>query len=447
MAIGFSPRSLLSPGAAATSPTTEAPAVTPPGPHLPNIDLRALGALGLGWGGALWTVSQALLPLGAIGAPVDASTAARLGTMPRGVGGAPIEWVSPAARVIGGPYYLGVHDASMDGALSVLTPGRVPDGFVMSVTPLLEAPDMAAFLADHVQYVPPGAQPERALIRLALPGLNTPEAEAGRRARGYADVLGLPLSEMHLGTKMDQGDLVIGPGRPDTFNLTVPADKRDWVAAAIERAGRTDTRAIRNLTAVLEANLSKAQPQQMELWGYSRSSITVGEALNRYTSAEIDRRASLPGAPDRASIRAEVEAHLREYVTVLTVGNGYANYPDGPRYVHAYATGQNPDPVTSRVGVREDAPQGAGRDAVFVPYESPWPGFESHNFGAVGVQAIHVTLIKNGVRTPGELWARGQQAPIARAELAEIEAEIARTHGANELWTLEVGPDGVLRPR
>jgi len=289
------------------------------------------------------------------------------------------------------------------------------------------------------------------------PGWEGEQTAPQRLQEQYEPVLEIQMAHMHLGTDMDQGEAIV-PLRPET-RIFLEAKRpqlegagimpelredtavfnrrqRDRIETILSLYGQVRTRFRESAVQLLEA--SKAAQQPIVWLAYSRSSSELCRALSEYIQISVNQR--------RESLSA-VEAFLREYVTVLTIGNAVRGWPDGPAYVHFSAMSDRSkweasppklwgtDPLTFEQGVHARKPQGAGKDAVFLHYDGLFRSFDTHNFGTVGAAALKLILDINGLKTFRALWEQGNHLTIPNDW--QIAAKVTLTAGEGWLWDRE----------
>ncbi len=310
------------------------------------------------------------------------------------------------------------------------------------------------------------------------PGLNTlhdlkpgweGETTTPQRLEHYVQVLGIPMAQLHLGTDMDQGFAVV-PLTPDlqiflmTHRPVLEANglmptiqgeqailhprQRDRIETVLSQHGFARPLFQNNLIRILEAN--ETDPRPLVWMAYSRSTSELSGALRTYTEAAISRR--LVNNPDLSPemARQQAEAHLRQWLTVVTVGNADRQWPNGPAYIHYSARSDRPeggtDPLTQANGVHVDAPDGAGADAVFLHVDGLFSGFDAHNFGAAGAGSLKLILQMNSCQTYRQLWERARAGGLQLPNYRQIAAQVVLTGGDRWLWNPTEAWQGVQLP-
>lgn len=299
------------------------------------------------------------------------------------------------------------------------------------------------------------------------PGLNTlHKIKAGwegeqtapqRLEEQYQPVLGIQMAHMHLGTDMDQGEaevalqpevrLLLETQRPALEGAGIMPElkgntavfnrrQRDRIETILSTYGRVRLTLREHAIQLFEA--SKAARQPIVWLAYSRSSSELCRALKEYIHLSVNQRG------ERLS---EVEDFLRDYLTVLTIGNAARTWPDGPAYIHYSAMSDRSewelsppelwgtDPLTFEQGVHARKPHGAGKDAVFLHFDGLFRSFDAHNFGTVGAAALKLIMDINGLTTLRALWAQGNNLKIPSAW--QIAAKVVLTEGEQWLWDRE----------
>ncbi len=341
----------------------------------------------------------------------------------------------------------------------------IPQGYGVAANfdAVMAQPKPLAFIKNKLNF---GTQDNGEWI-VFTPGLNTlHQVKAGweseqtapqRLEEQYQPILGIQMAHMHLGTDMDQGDAIV-PLRPATRKLleakqsvlegagmmpklsgdTAVFDRRqrDRIETLLSMYGRVRVTFREHAIRLLEA--SKAARQPIVWLAYSRSSSELCQALGEYIYIAVNQRG------ERLS---DVETFLREYVTVVTIGNAVRAWPDGPAYIHYSALSDraewetNPpqlwgtDPLTARRGVHARNPKGAGKDAVFLHFDGLFNSFDTHNFGSVGAAALKLIMDMNGLTTFRALWERGKTLRIPSDW--QIAAKVVSAGGEKWLWEKE----------
>lgn len=238
-------------------------------------------------------------------------------------------------------------------------------------------------------------------MRLFVPGLNTPEAEAARRTQVYADVLGESMAHMHNGTHLE-ADLPY-------------ADQIDYVVALTTRMGMKSSPLIDELTKLLSANFQQEVPEDIHAILYSDATIAGTQAISKFKKQEIARRmaqlAPFKRRSGRQKIAEEVDALLKKHLFVELHGNAVADLPAGPDYLvwtdDADPLSHKPMPGGGKMGLsdqnRDDNP-----DAVYVDYDGPFDNFDAHNLAAGGIHVVKETLRLNGVSSSQELYDKAR---------------------------------------
>ena len=265
---------------------------------------------------------------------------------------------------------------------------NTPGGSV-SFDDIISRPDAVSYILEQLTFYPNAGSPRSTAELIAfVPGLNTLHqpfpgtTSTVERLIHYSKVMNLPMAQIHLGTALDQGDVIIKPqsaasllplleprlnSLPRFLRPSIGEDGSivfgnftvDGLQVALSYPNLIDIpikQSIRKL-------LSSKKP--VTILAYSRGSLEVEAALRQYIQEN--------------DISFE---ELRGQVTVLSIGNACRNWPDGPAYLHLST---RTDPLTRSRGVYADRPQGSGRDAVFIECDSPFhpESFDNHNFGSI----------------------------------------------------------------
>lgn len=296
-----------------------------------------------------------------------------------------------------------------------------------------------------------------------IPGLNTPHEPVPttrctvERIQHAANILCIPMAQIHIGTSFDQGDAPIrcrrapllrflleripeqvrpvpDPDEEDTF--LIKADQLDTIQVALSMFNVIDTPIKKSVTALLATTEVDDAPPFVVV-AYSRGSVETAAALKKYVS-------EAPGQRD------EIEKRLRDRVTIVTVGSASHDYPDGPAYVHLSAWN---DPLAKSLGVsaRHNSDKG-GKDCVFLNCDAPYnkDAFDNHNFDAITSQFLAVVMAKSGATGLRDLWEKARSGKMVVPDEIErvVCAMIVLTKGTDWLWNKEEAwkdvADGVL---
>lgn len=287
-----------------------------------------------------------------------------------------------------------------------------------------------------------------------IPGLNTlhqprsGETSTMQRLAYYTKVLQIvPMAQIHIGTSFDQGDIKIDASQAPALraliranNEQIPANFRptfddgktliwnarnaDTFQLALSQLNVIDTPIKQSIRTLLETS-SEKNAAPFVLVGYSRGAGECEAALRQYI-AESEKKEA----------KADIETRLRERVTVVSIGSISHDYPDGPAYVHVAAW---TDQASTTTGVTsKNNVEGAGKDAVFVNFSSPYnaESFDNHNFGAVSVQYLSLLLAMNKVKGLRDLWEMGHAGKINVPKNVDemLRAMIEMTKGYEWLW-------------
>lgn len=295
-------------------------------------------------------------------------------------------------------------------------------------------------------------------LAVFIPGLNTlheekeGETSTVQRLKHYIKVTNKPMSQLHIGTSFDQGNVGIkpGPGKliqaifdnpliPDSLKFTRQGESLEWNArqidslqAALSKVNLIETPIKTSIKGLLDnAFTSSENLEPVTIIAYSRGTIEVEAALKTFIEKKIEEGMKLE----------KVEERLRERVTIVTIGSATADFPSGPAYLHVAAW---TDPLASTSGVmrgHNDSEEKAGKDAVFLNCSSPYnsEAFDNHNYGAVTSQFISVILSLNNVDHFRDLWNLGfSNKLIVPDDVDDLtNAVIQLSRGYEWLWTPE----------
>lgn len=328
----------------------------------------------------------------------------------------------------------------------------VPDtsGGSVSFDKIINRSNPESYIAQNLTFYPPSQQsPKVDYIVTFVPGLNTfhepkeGETTTVERLIHYTKVLNFPLSQIHLGTSLDQGKVIIPPEEaknlipalkpvmgslPGNIKPKIHSDgsitwhpgQIDSLQIVLSRSNHVDIpvkKSIRSLIKTIEEPSAKP----ITLLGYSRGSMELEAALRQYVKEN-------PNSFDL----------LREYVTVLTIGNSSREWPDGPCYIHLSSY---TDSVTISRGVSESKPEGAGKDAVFLHCDTPYndDAFDNHNFGSITSQFLSIVMAASKATSFRDLWKKAQSGNmvIPKRVNEATRAMIQLTDGFNWLWSPE----------
>ncbi|MGK7889119.1 MAG: hypothetical protein AB4042_07270 [Leptolyngbyaceae cyanobacterium] len=297
------------------------------------------------------------------------------------------------------------------------------------------------------------------------PGWEQEQTAPQRLEEQYQPILGSPMSHLHLGTDMDQGDVVVPLAPENQFFLEQVRPQLQAAGVMPEIRGNTavfNARQRDRIEGLLSQN-GLARPlfqdhvvrllqgneiaQRSIVWMvYSRATPELSHALQTYIQDYIQRHGDL----GVVGAKAQVESFLREHLTVLTIGNAIRQWPDGPAYIHYSGRSDRPeggtDPLTNDAGVHIDAPAGAGRDAVFLHADGLFSGFDAHNFGASGAATLKLIMDMNGFTTYRQIWEQGQVGAIKVPNYEQIAAQVVLTDGGKWVWEHQSAWNGVYLP-
>ncbi len=258
--------------------------------------------------------------------------------------------------------------------------------------------------------------PDDNTLRFLAPGLNTPAAEAARRTQYYADHLGQPMVHLHNGTRQDAQSPM--------------ANRLDYLENTITRSvpGHS-TDLIDSMSQVLSTALTGAEPQDVHAILYSDSTLAGSRAIGRVRQQMIESRVAGGMPPDRAS--AEVGALLEKHLFVEMHGNVVDDLPAGPRYMlwadRKDQLTHQPLPGGKTAGLSARNPDNDA-NTVYVEYDGPIGGEDSHNLAATGVHAVRSTWAANGVSSSQELFER------AKANGGQVAPHLPYAGDVTQLW-------------
>ena len=294
-------------------------------------------------------------------------------------------------------------------------------------------------------------------LHTVKPGWEGEQTAPQRLEEQYQPILKIWMSHMHLGTDMDQGEaevplqgetrVFLEAKRPELEGAGIMPElkedtavfnrrQRDRIETVLSLYGYVRTSFREHAIQLLAA--SKAARQPIVWMAYSRSSSELCRALIEYIQISVNQRG------ERLS---EVENFLREYLTVITIGNAVRVWPDGPAYIHYSAMSDRSeweasppklwgtDPLTFEQGVHAKKPEGAGKDALFLHFDGLFRSFDTHNFGTVGAAALKLIMDMNGLTTFRALWEQGNNLKIPSDW--QIAAKVVLTEGEDWLWDKE----------
>ncbi len=260
-------------------------------------------------------------------------------------------------------------------------------------------------------YVPAGAEGRSPLV--FVEGANQWLEVGAARARRHADRLGVPIAVVHNPSFVRE----IGAQPPMLARL-----HRAFEGASnlVLHGGRFSERAAVNVAYAMVEAMRANRPAFFA--GESQGSILLGHALQRAHDAWVRARAPVIGAP---AAEQEFQERAGTSLFVMTFGNAWPSYPDGPNYLHLSIDG---DPVPKDGSRPDNRPEHARRR--YVVFDRLFPGndnFENHNIAFVN-ELLRRSCELNGV-DPGELprvfelfrcGTGGERAPARLANAAEV---------------------------
>ncbi|MAA80571.1 MAG: hypothetical protein CL916_15050 [Deltaproteobacteria bacterium] len=262
--------------------------------------------------------------------------------------------------------------------------------------------DLGSYIMEELAFKPSSPKEADDIVRVFIPGLNTPENESARRTQYYADQYGQPMAHIHNGTNLDSG---------------LPmSDQIDYVAAMMVRQKLKDTELMKTWEKILQSNFSQAQPKEIHALLYSDGSIGGIRGIENFRRNEIERRlAKLPRSQrhtKREAVTKEVEYLLKKYLFVELHGNASPNLPVGPQYLIWTDTEDQMTHNKLPFGLGDMGLHGGNKsdtpNASYVDYDGPFSGVNAHNLAAGGVHAVTETLKINNVQTTKELYQKTQ---------------------------------------
>ncbi|MCC7074936.1 MAG: hypothetical protein IT383_26735 [Deltaproteobacteria bacterium] len=234
-------------------------------------------------------------------------------------------------------------------------------------------------------YVPPGAKGRAPL--LFVEGANQWLEVGGTRARRHADRLGLPMAVVHNPSFVRE---VGAQPRP----LKSLHRMLEGASNLVLHGGHFTERAAINLAYAMVDALQRNEPTYFA--GESQGSILVGHALRNAHDAWVGARTPVIGAE---AAEREFQERASASLFVLTFGNAWPSYPEGPNYLHLSIEG---DPVP-KDGSRPDNRPASDRRRYLI-FERLFPGkdnFENHNIAFLN-ELFARTCELNGI-APGDL--------------------------------------------
>eukprot|EP00892_Ulva_mutabilis_P003863 jgi/Ulvmu1/1849/UM012_0005.1 len=364
------------------------------------------------------------------------------------------------------------YDEGFCGHFSI--PGN--SGAAVRFDDVLSQEEPIAFIREHLEFRPlayknPKGEAADEVVIFA-PGLNTlhmvkpgwmDETTTPQRLLHYVGLLQRPMAQMHLGTDMDQGEaaIPISPAVSLFVNVNGSAlesagikpriedghayfapRQRDRMESALTRVGFARPLLQAHIVQLLSRNEKEREP--LVLMPYSRSTAEISGALQTYIDGYVKEHGGWMGA---AEAREDVEAILRETLTVFTIGNVNRKWPDGPAYVHmSGVSGREEggtDTLVQAQGVHAGAPEGAGADAVFLHPDGLFSGPDAHNFGASGASNLRIIMNMNDCVTFREVWEKAQEGPLKLPSYQETAAGVELCNGKHWLWEWDNAWNGV----
>lgn len=380
--------------------------------------------------------------------------------------------VTPENPALKGMAFKSSYDEGFCGHFTI--PGKKDLGAAATFQNVMATDDPFSFIQDHLRSTPEAGRSDINSDELVIftPGLRTmhnveidSQETAPSRLQHYANTLGCSLAQLHIGTDVDQGDVEIkvslamrailtaakqqmadaGLTPIEQNGDTIKFDKgqRDKLEAGLAIIGFARPLWQDHIIQLLKLNEKERRP--LVIMPYSRTAAELTSTLKSYISGYEGEK-------------AEVEALLRETLTVVTLGNGTRNFgwPDGPAYVHVGGWSEDqegPPPAEGSVplrgtdpgifyeGVHAGTPEAAGADAVYVHADWVWSTGEAHNFASSGGSSLRLVLALNGITGFRELYNRlsaGEQLKMPTFE--QVKAAVVITGGQDFLWNKGPGP-------
>lgn len=267
---------------------------------------------------------------------------------------------------------------------STIFPDFANDGRVLNPATGAAREFSLAALRESV-YVPTGAQGRPPLV--FVEGANQWLEVGGARARRHADRLGLPMAVVHNPSFVREVGAQLGPLK--SLHRVVEA-----ASNMVLHGGHFTERAAVNLAYAMVDALQRNEPTFFA--GESQGSILVGHALRNAHDAWVGARTPVIGAE---AAEREFQERAGASLFVLTFGNAWPSYPDGPNYLHLSIDG---DPVPKDGSRPDNRPPNERR--TYLVFDQLFPGknnFENHNIAFVN-ELFARTCELNGV-APGDL--------------------------------------------
>lgn len=294
------------------------------------------------------------------------------------------------------------------------------------------------------------------------PGLNTlhepmaDETTTPQRLQYYVNVIGTSMAQLHTGTSFDQGDAVIEarhapifrgimwilgivlpegvkPSVSEEGDIIFQARSLDSIQVVLSQMNVIDTPLKVSYRALFDTTKDPAG-KPFVLAVYSRASMEIEAALSKHIA---DHRKA-------GENRNDIEARLRQRVTILTCGSTASNYPDGPAYLHMAAW---TDPLNESLGVNGRKTNGAGKDAVFLNFNSPFAEGASDNHNMGSVQSQFLSLVMSASKAAGirDLWERAQRDEMVIPDNCDrlVNCMMRITKAIDWLWNEEEAMEGV----
>jgi hypothetical protein len=293
--------------------------------------------------------------------------------------------------------------------LGAAFPDFAIDGFVLDPETGNATPFSFEALEQNT-YVPPGAE-GRATVILSE-GANQWGDLAAARSQRMADNLGLPIVAIHNASLVNEDLTGVG-------NDTAEFNRSAEIAATILLGSDLISEgSVENLTAVIERSILSGEP--IYLSGYSQGAILVGQALNRAKDTYIAGNATTEA--ERALAAELWEEQAGRTLNILTFGNVYDNYPEGPNYLHVMMRG---DSVVDGGTTPSNTP--ASERVQYLVFDQLFPGennFENHNIMFL-IELMRETMTMNGLprgdlaalfAASKEAFARGTPLVVARPD-------------------------------
>lgn len=238
-----------------------------------------------------------------------------------------------------------------------------------------------------------------------------------------------------------QGRIAVPPGSSNWLSL---AAARDFITTAYE-VSDPNRRLVDSIQRMLIAFIDKKDAPPMELWAYSEGTLALGLAFEtlqtRYLAQKMRGVSPYERNNKLREYRNEFERRLQS-LTVLCIGPAYAEFKAPVPRVDFYSA-QNFDKVTRFAGSPrvsqifrrlQDTTFFTQHNDVYIPFQQPYTGFDSHNFYAVGGSALKLYFEQNGTRTVRGLYDAEHAGTLRAPSLEQVVERARRDGAAANLW-------------